>query len=461
MIRTSTGQRMADQPDVAPAAAAAEAGLRAFAVPAGADIGERLAGFVAWRDQLKRRDAWPYDLAIEDPSNSTCRLRTGEGVRRMLNFASQDRLGLSTHCKIKLAAAAAARRFGPQGAGPAARHGGTRYTSALERRLGAFLGMRQVLLCPSGWAAGYGAIRGLVRSADHVVIDQYSSANLQEGANAATDKVCRFRHLNVAYCRNLLENIRAGDTANGILIVTESVFPVDADSPDLAAMQALAHEFDATLLVDVSHDLGCRGEDGRGQLDRQAMAGKLDLVVGSFSKAFATNGGFIACNTPAVREYLRFFGPPVAHSHAISPVQAAIALQALNIVQSDEGRELRAALDANTRELRRQLHDAGFVCAGDAPGIVSVGLASEAELNLLCRELAELGLIADPCEYPLPALRRPHLRLFVTAHHCARNIRQAVDILRQARERGRAADLEPCAEASPAAVSPKRLRIAA
>jgi glycine C-acetyltransferase len=453
MIRPSTGQRTAGELAAEPVAA----GLRAFAVPAGIDIGERLADFVAWQDKLKHRGAWPYGLAIEDLSNSTCRLRTGDGVRRMLNFASQDYLGLSTHCKIKSAAADAVRRFGPQGAGPAARHGGTRYTRALERRLGAFLGMRHVLLCPSGWAAGYGAIRGLVRSADHVVIDQYSSAPLQEGANAATDKVYRYRHLSVDYCRKLLGSIRAGDSANGILVVTESVFPVDAESPDLAAMRALAREFDATLLVDVSHDLGCRGEHGRGQLDAQAMTGQLDLVVGSFSKAFATNGGFIACDMPAVREYLRFFGPPVAHSHAISPVQAAVALQALNIVQSEEGRDLRAALDANTRELRRQLREADFICTGEAAGIVSIKLDSEVELNGLCRRLSEFGLIADPCEYPL-SRRQPHLRLFVTAHHCARNIREAVEIFRKARE---AAEVEVCADAPPIIVAPRRLRIAA
>lgn len=458
MIRTSTGQRMAGEPDVAPAPV--EAGLRAFAVPAGPNIGERLADFVAWQDQLKRHDAWPYGLAIEDLSNSTCRLQTGDGVRRMLNFASQDYLGLSTHCKIKSAAADAVRRFGPQGAGPAARHGGTRYTRALERRLGAFLGMRHVLLCPSGWAAGYGAIRGLVRSADHVVIDQYSSAALQEGANAATDKVYRYRHLSVDYCRKLLGSIRASDSANGILVVTESVFPVDAESPDLAVMQALCREFNAMLLVDVSHDLGCRGEHGRGQLDVQAMAGKVDLVVGSFSKAFATNGGFIACDRPAVREYLRFFSPPVAHSHAISPVQAAIALQALNIVQSEEGRELRAALDANTRDLRRQLREADFICAGDAAGIVSVRLDSETELSGLCRRLSELGLIADPCDY-LMSRRQPHLRLFVTAHHCARNLRQAVEIFRKAREPSEVAAVEAPMETPANVVAPKRLRIAA
>ena len=457
MIRLSTGQRTAGEVAAGPVAAA----LRAFAVPAGIDIGERLADFVAWQDQLKHRDAWRYGLAIEDLSNSTCRLRAGDGIRRMLNFASQDHLGLSTHCKIKSAAADAVRRFGPQGAGPAVRHGGTRYTRALERRLGAFLGMRQVLLCPSGWAAGYGAIRGLVRSADHVVIDQYSSAALQESANAATDKVYRYRHLSVDYCRKLLASIRASDSANGILVVTESVFPVDAEAPDLAAMQALAREFDATLLVDVSHDLGCQGEDGRGQLDAQAMVGQLDLVVGSFSKAFATNGGFIACNMPAVKEYLRFFSPPVAHSHAISPVQAAIALQALNIMQSDEGRELREALEDNTRELRRALREAGFACAGDAAGIVSVRLESESELSGLCRRLSDLGLIADPCEYPLSSLRRPHLRLFVTAHHCARNIRQAVEIFCAAREAREVADVEAPAETPPNVAAPKRLRIAA
>jgi glycine C-acetyltransferase len=161
-----------------------------------------------------------------------------------------------------------------------------------------------------------------------------------------------------------------------------------------------------------------------------------------------------------MKEYLRFFGPPVAHSHAISPVQAAIALQALNIVQSEEGRELRAALDLNTWDLRRQLREADFICTGDAAGIVSVRLDSESELSGLCRRLSEFGLIADPCEY-LMSRRQPHLRLFVTAHHCARNIREAVEIFRATRERTAAAEVEVFAKAPPNVIAPRRLPIAA
>ena len=91
-------------------------------------------------------------------------------------------------------------------------------------------------------------------------------------------------------------------------MVTEGLFSMDSDTPDIAALQALCHEFGATLVVDVAHDLGCLGDDGRGHIGMQNMLGKVDMVMGSFSKTFASNGGFVACQTPAVKEYLRYYG---------------------------------------------------------------------------------------------------------------------------------------------------------
>jgi len=94
---------------------------------------------------------------------------------------------------------------------------------------------------------------------------------------------------------------------------------MDSDTPDLAGLQALCHEFDAPLVVDVAHDLGCPGEDGRGHIGIQNMLGKVDIVMGSFSKTFASNGGFVACKIRAVKEYLRFYSAPATFSNALSP----------------------------------------------------------------------------------------------------------------------------------------------
>src|SRR5262249_2764926 len=151
-----------------------------------------------------------------------------------------------------------------------------------------------------------------------------------------TRNVHRARHLSTEVFVRHLRRIRATDTRNAILVVTEGIFSMDGDSPDLQALQEACREYDATLLVDVAHDLGAVGPDGTGVLGLQGLVGKVDLVVGSFSKVFASNGGFVATSSPAIREYLRPYAPSHTFSNAISPPQCAAVLTALNIVRSVE-----------------------------------------------------------------------------------------------------------------------------
>jgi glycine C-acetyltransferase len=312
--------------------------------------------------------------------------------------------------------------------------GNTSYSVALERKIADFLKMEEAVLYPTGWAAGFGVIKGLVRSADHVVMDMLSHSCLQEGANAATNNVHLFRHLDNEYCRNILTKIRAKDKENGILVVTEGLFSMDSDTPDLARLQALCHEFGATLVVDVAHDLGCLGEDGRGHIGIQNMLGKVDIVMGSFSKTFASNGGFVACKSRAVKEYLRFYSAPATFSNALSPVQAATILKAFHIVDSIEGRVQRLALMANVLGLREQLRAAGLDYYGDPSAIVCVKMGTEGLARLVSKRLPELGLIANLVEFPAVPKGAARIRMQVMANHSEKNIADAVQILKTARQ---------------------------
>jgi hypothetical protein len=118
------------------------------------------------------------------------------------------------------------------------------------------------------------------------------------------------RHLSTEHLRRELAAVRARDTFNGILVVTEGLFSMDSDSPFIAAWQAASDEFDATLLIDVAHDFGAMGPQGTSQIGHQKMLGKVDLVMGSFSKTFASNGGFVASHRASVKQYLKFYGGP-------------------------------------------------------------------------------------------------------------------------------------------------------
>ena len=414
--------------------AALSSSMRDFRVPGGADLLGRTEGFFRWQDLRRQNGLWPFARATEDGPKTVCAAQDDRGNRmRGVNFASQDYLSLSSHPDIMTTAIETIARCGVHSAGSAALVGNTSHSVALERKISEFVNMDHVVLYPTGWGAGFGVVKGLVRSADHVVMDMLAHSCLQEGAHAATQNIHLFRHLDNEYCRNLLTKIRAKDRDNGILVITEGLFSMDSDTPDLAALQALCDEFNATLVVDVAHDLGALGEDGRGHIGIQNMLGKVDVVMGSFSKTFASNGGFVACKSRAVKEYLRFYSAPATFSNALSPVQAATILKAFDIVDSLEGRVLRLELLANVISLRRELKEAGLDYYGDPSAIVCVKLGSEGLARLVSRRLPELGLVANLVEFPAVPKGQARIRMQVMASHTEQNISDAVGILKIAK----------------------------
>lgn len=407
--------------------------LREYRDPRGTDLFARVKPFFEWQDMRRQNGFWPYSRSTDTAPQPLCRVKDDAGRPICgVNFASQDYLNLSSNPAIKAAARAAIDEFGVHSAGSGAFLGNTKYSLILERAISDFLQLEHTLLYPTGWAAGYGVIRGLVRAEDHVVIDALAHNCLQDGALAATPNVHLHRHLSLPSVRRLLHHIRARDTRNAILVITESVFSMHSDTPDIRAMQELCREFGARLMVDVAHDLGNLGDDGRGQIGRQKMTGKVDLVMGSFSKTFASNGGFVACNSAAVREYLRYFGSSGTFSNALSPVQSATVLKAFEIVRSEEGRNLRAELMRNSLYLRGALASEGLEVLGDPSAIVSIKIDDEGFARMVSQRLGALGAIVNLVEYPAVARGSSLFRLQVMAKHTRDNIDRLVSALRLA-----------------------------
>ena len=397
--------------------------MRDFRVPRGADLLQRIEGFYSWQDTRRQCGLWPFSRSAQTGPGATVAAQDDRGrAAAGVNFASQDYLSLASHPTIKATAQDAIERYGVHSAGSPALVGNTAHSVALERKVAEFLGMEEAILFPTGWAAGYGVIRGLVRSADHIIMDALSHACLQEGAHAATRNVYLFRHLDIEHCRRWLSQIRAKDAENGVMVVTEGLFSMDLDTPNLVAMQELCHEYDATLVVDVAHDFGCLGEDGRGHIGMQGMIGKIDLVMGSFSKTFASNGGFVACRNRAIKEYLRFFSSPATFSNAMSQMQAAVVLKAFEIVESHEGVALRNALMKNVLDLRASLSARGLEFYGAPSAIVAVKMETEGLARLVGRRLPEFGLLVNLVEFPAVAKGAARFRMQVMAGHSPQNV---------------------------------------
>jgi glycine C-acetyltransferase len=185
-------------------------------------------------------------------------------------------------------------------------------------------------------------------------------------------------------------------------------------------------------MVDVAHDFGNIGPDGTGHIGLQKMLGEVDIVMGSFSKTFASNGGFVACKSHAVKEYLRYFGSAGTFSNALSPVQAAIVLKAFGIVQSEEGKSLRAAMMRNVLCLRSALEGLGLEVVGNPSAIVSAKVGDEALARMVSERLPALGVVANLVEFPAVAKGSARFRLQVMAKHSQSDINNLIEGLRTA-----------------------------
>ncbi len=389
-----------------------------FSRPAGPDLLRRTEDYHEWVQARQASGTWSASRTLHDAPGTHASICDESGRRtRGLNFASQDYLSFNTHPGIREAAARAMRDYGPHSAGSAMAVGNTVLSENLEQALADLVGLPHITLFPTGWAAGFGAVVGLVRQSDHVLMDKLTHACLQQGARAATRNVHRFEHLSLESARAHLAGIRARDTRNGILVLTDGLFSVDADWPDVVALQALCHEYNATLLVDVAHDLGSMGPGGTGVLGMQDMLGKVDLVTGAFSKTFASNGGFLASGTAAVRQYVKMFGGSHIFSNALSPVQAAIVTEATRIIRSAQGETLRGQLARSSDALRGELIRRGLTCLGSPSPIVPLLIGSDKLARICVREIFDRGVLATMVEFPVVPAGSARFRLQVQAHH--------------------------------------------
>jgi glycine C-acetyltransferase/8-amino-7-oxononanoate synthase len=401
-----------------------------FYRPVGNNLMRRTEEYYGWVEARRRTETWQYARVLEAAPGSIAVITNDMGRRtKGINFNSQDYLSFNAHPAIREAAARALHDYGPHSAGSPMVLGNTAISEELERTLCDLLQLEHLTLFSTGWMAGFGSIVGLVRQEDHIVIDRLAHSCLQQGARAATKNIIRYEHLNVEAVRQHLQEIRGRDTRNGILVVTDGLFSVDADWPDLVKLQAYCHEYEATLLVDVAHDLGAMGPGGTGVLGMQKLLGKVDLVMGAFSKSFSSNGGFLASNSPAVKQYVKMFGGSHFFSNALSPVQTAVVLKAAQIIRSPEGDVLRARLFEAIHALRDELTRRGLTCMGSPSPIVPLLIGNEKLARTANRLLFDRGVLAFMVEFPVTPTGSSRFRLQVQAAHSPEDAREAARII--------------------------------
>jgi glycine C-acetyltransferase len=349
-----------------------------------------------------------------------------------INLTVVDYLGLSTHPEILAAARDALDTGCVHSVSTGPLMGNSPASVALEDAVGDLLGYSNVVLFPTGWAASFGGISGLVRDSDFIVIDELAHQSLQQGAYASTQNVTKFSHLNNAAAINAIADIRAKNPTAGILVVTEGLYSMDGDAPEFPELLAGCKAHGAVLLVDVCHDLGSIGPNGSGSLGKAGLLGDPDVVVvGAFSKAFCTNGGFFASAYPGAECLVRAFAGPYTYSTALSPVQIAIARRALEISIGEEGDILRRKLNENIAVVRERAKSLGLLVYGSPTPIVSIDVGSEAHARLASAKAFHSGVVTTILEFPVVAFGKARFRLSMSPTHDKQQLIIAVDRIAQ------------------------------
>ncbi|MFI9383485.1 aminotransferase class I/II-fold pyridoxal phosphate-dependent enzyme [Kutzneria sp. NPDC052558] len=415
---------------------AGDPSLGSFASLTGRQILDRMRDFEQWRRSHVTRGQWGYHRTMST-AYSQRRPRSHDETSRQssgVNLISQDYLSLGTHPAIREAIVTTLDTYGPHSAGSPCAAGETALSDELCEQISQLLAMSHVVLFPSGWAAGFGVVQALVRRSDHILVDELSHACVQEGVAASRCRnVTRFRHLDNDAVQSALRRIRGSDATGGILVITESLFSMDSDTPDLAELQKICREFDATLVVDQAHDIGVLGPDGRGNAAAQGMLGQLDLVVGSFSKCLASNGGYIATNSAPVAQYLRYFASTHIFSSALSPLQAAATSAAIRVVLSEDGARRREAVLRNAIRLRTGLSGPcrGIVLGSPSP-IVPLQVDSLAAARTALGIAERDGVLTHLVEFPIVPRGQARFRLTVGSGHRADDLDHAARTLARA-----------------------------
>jgi 8-amino-7-oxononanoate synthase len=344
--------------------------------------------------------------------------------RRLINFSSNDYLGLANDPRLREAATAAIDKFGVGAGASRLISGNLSPHLRLERALAKWKGTQAALCFSSGYAAPIGTIPALVGKNDVVVLDKLCHASLIDGAKLSGAVLRVFPHNHVSKLESHLEWAQREHPSNRVLIITESVFSMDGDRAPLLKLVELKKRFGALLMIDEAHAIGVIGPNGRGLGAEENVSEEVDVQMGTLSKALGTSGGSI-CGSRTVIDWLINRARSFIYSTAPPPAIAAAALTAVDFLASSEGEQRRLLLWKRIRLMQQLLPRAeskgGDVAASSAIFPLNVG-GEKAALDLATALQSE-GFLVPAIRYPTVAKGAARLRITVTAVHQEAQIR--------------------------------------
>src|SRR6059058_2459517 len=342
--------------------------------------------------------------------------------RQVVNLSSNNYLGLTTHPKLREAALDATRTLGV-GSGSVRSIAGTMdIHMELERRLAAFKKTEAVVVFQSGFAANAGTVAAVLTKDDVVVSDALNHASIIDGARLSRATIKVFPHKDAAAARAVLQDLPA---AQRKLLITDGVFSMDGDLGALPELCALAEEFGCIMMVDDAHASGVFGRNGRGTIDHFDMHGRVDVQVGTLSKAIGALGGYVAGNQNLI-EFLYHRARPFLFSTSHPPSVVLACMAAIDVLLEEP--QIIERLWENTRFFKEGLQRLGFDTGLSESPITPVIAGEGAKAMLLSDKLFARGVFAQGIAFPTVARDKARVRTIVTATHTRDQLQFALDV---------------------------------
>ncbi len=342
--------------------------------------------------------------------------------KRVLNFCSNNYLGLANHPRL---VAKAHENLDKYGVGPAAVRsiaGTLDLHLELERRLAAFKGVEAAISFQSGFTANLATIPALVGKEDIIFSDELNHASIIDGSRLSGARIVRYAHADPA---DLETQIRANaGSYRRALCITDGVFSMDGDIAPLDKIYAVTAAHDVMLMVDDAHGEGVLGHGGRGIVDHFHLHGKVDIEVGTLSKAFGVVGG-VSAGSPLVVDWLRQRGRPFLFSSAMPAADAAACLAAVDILE--ESTELVDRLWENARWFKKEMANLGFDIGQSVTPITPIMLGEAPLAQQFSRELFEQGIFAMSLGFPTVPRGRARIRVMISASHTPTDLEQGLE----------------------------------
>ncbi len=376
-------------------------------------------------EDLKRKGTYFRLRVLEDEQAPIC---TFDG-KKVINLASNNYLGLTTHPKLREAALEATRKYGV-GSGAVRTIAGTMSAHMeLEEKIARFKNVEACVVFQSGFTANAGTVSAVLGKEDFIISDELNHASIIDGARLSRATIKVFRHKDVAHAEELLKEV--ADRPGRKLLISDGVFSMDGDIAPLPQLCDLAEKYGAIMMVDDAHASGVLGRNGRGTIDHFNVHGRVDIQVGTLSKAIGALGGYV-CGSRDLIEFLYHRGRPFLFSTSHPPSVAASCIAAFQVLEDEPERIEK--LWENTRFFKRELGSLGFDIGGrNTPASetpITPIITGEGRLAMeFSRELFKEGLMATGIAFPTVPEGKARIRTIVTAVHTQEQLEQALETL--------------------------------